>query len=66
MAANATAPIVIPAMAPLDNPLFEFGADGTPVAVEVAVAVAVLVANVMKAVIFGSTTPAHRVSAPEL
>jgi hypothetical protein len=62
--------MTIPAMAPPDNPLFEVDAPGVAEAVieddEVGDAVGELVGKVMKAVIVGRTTPAHRVWAWEL
>jgi hypothetical protein len=65
------APITIPAMAPPDSPFFfeapvtEVG-DAVEDADEDGEAVGVLLGNVIKAVIVGSTTPAHLCSAPEL
>lgn len=66
--APTTAPTAMPAMAPPERPLCEL--DGVAAADvdgdEVGVEVAVLVGNVIKAVIVGRTTPAHRSSALEL
>lgn len=66
--ANATTePMAMPAIAPPDN-LFEFLAiaDAEADDDDVDDAVGAFVENVMKAVIVGSTTPAHLLSAPEL
>lgn len=67
-AAPTTDPMTIPAIAPPDNPLLELDAPAVEEAeddeeVEVADAVGELVEKVMKAVIVGSTTPAHLVCA---
>lgn len=68
--APTTAPTTIPAIAPPDNPLFELAAAAVDDAAleldDVGDDVAELVEKVMKAVIVGSTTPAHRESASEL
>lgn len=70
-ASNATEPMTIPAIAPPDSPFFED--EATPVGVlltddevDVEDGVLELVANVMYAVMVGSTTLAQRCSAPEL
>lgn len=76
---KAIDPITIPAIAPPESPFFEpeamlvaEGEDDDDVAdvedeeVVVDVDVGILVEKVMKAVIVGSTTPAHLSSAPEL
>lgn len=65
-------PITIPAIAPLDSPLFDVDeAAAAPVEDDVGVDVpeleeAVLVEKVMNPVMVGNTTPAQRDSAPEL
>lgn len=70
--APATEPTTIPAMAPPDNPFFDFELAVAAVEEaaaeldEVAEAVGELVEKVMKAVIVGSTTFAHLCSAFEL
>jgi hypothetical protein len=71
-AARATAPIAIPAIAPLDSPVdaLEVAAvgvgDDDEEDEDVADGVGTVVGNVMNAVTVGSTTPAHLCSAPEL
>jgi hypothetical protein len=69
--ANATtAPMTMPAIAPPDKPSFEF--EACPVAdaeaddADVDVEVGAEVEKVIKAVMVGSTTPTHLVSAFEL
>jgi hypothetical protein len=56
----------MPAMAPLDSPLFEALAPADDVDVTVVVAVGTVVEKVMNAVMVGSLIPAHRFWASEL
>ncbi|KAA8571047.1 hypothetical protein EYC84_000411 [Monilinia fructicola] len=63
-------PITIPAIAPPDSPVFDAELVAAPEEDAVGLAVpeldAVLVEKMMNPVIVGNTTPAQRVSAPEL
>lgn len=69
IASSATEPTTIPAIAPPDRPFFDVEAAAVGVLDEeadVGEGVLELVANVIYAVIVGSTTPAQRWSTPEL